>query len=147
MDDKSKSDLIADLNARGIFSKGTLPQLKARCEAAQIPLMKEVDNITQEGFIGQSKGMFQILLERGFINPDPSTWKNYTLDGTKNERGQLDEKTSLRYLMELLPDFANEKTLLHHHGEELGCIIFNSPKCTPEVAEEGIEFDWVISKQ
>ena len=48
--------------------------------------------------------------------------------------------------MTLLPDFENEKTLLHYHGEALGCIIFNSPKCTPEVAGEGIEYDWGVSK-
>lgn len=48
--------------------------------------------------------------------------------------------------MQQLPDFENEKSLLHYHGEQLGCIIFNSPKCTPEVAGEGIEYDWGVSK-
>ena len=40
----------------------------------------------------------------------------------------------------------HEKTLLVHYGEELGCIIDRSPKCTPEIAGDGIEFDWAMSK-
>ena len=68
------------------------------------------------------------------------------MDGKPDERGQIDKKYCLKYLMGLLPDFVNEKTLLHFHGEKLGCIIYNSPKCTPEIAGEGIEYDWGVSK-
>jgi len=140
--DKIKDDFIADLASRNIMTKGTLPQLKERSAAAGIPLTKTVDNVVQEGFIGMAKGMYQILFERGFIDPAVK----YTIDGIKDEHGQIIKETSLKYLMQQLPDFENEKTLLHYHGEKLGCIIYNSPKCTPEVAGEGIEYDWGVSK-
>lgn len=143
---KNKDDLAADLQEHNMFSKGTVAQLQQRCQNAEISLQKQVPNVLHEGFIKMSKGKFQILWERGFINPDRATWKSYTLEGPKDERGKIIKEYSLNHLMSLLPDFENEKTLLHHHGEALGCIIFNSPKCTPEIAGEGIEYDWGVSK-
>mmetsp|Transcript_24742 Transcript_24742/g.40115 ORF Transcript_24742/g.40115 Transcript_24742/m.40115 type:complete len:503 (+) Transcript_24742:505-2013(+) len=144
--EKNRDELAADLQARNMFAKGTKAQLQERCRNANIPVKKQVPKFKHKTFIGMSKGKFQILLERGFINPDRSTWKKYTLEGTRDERGQINNRYCLNHLMGLLPDFENEKTLLHHHGEALGCIIYNSPKCTPEIAGEGIEYDWGVSK-
>eukprot|EP00978_Attheya_sp_CCMP212_P012663 scaffold31668_cov55-Attheya_sp.AAC.4 len=45
-----------------------------------------------------------------------------------------------------------EKTLLQHMGIKIGCdrnisiIIDRTPKCHPEVAGEGIEYTWAMSK-
>ena len=142
--DKNKEDMKADLANRQMFTAGTAKQLKERCLAAGITLQKEVDHVAVQGFIGIAKGMYEILWERGFIDPNV---EKYTIDGIKDPNtGQLLKETSLKHLIQQLPDFENEKTLLHYHGEKLGCIIFNSPKCTPEVAGEGIEYDWGVSK-
>ena len=140
---KNKEELKFDLELHKMVSAGTVKQLIERCKAANIPLEKEVDNIVKQGFIGIPKGMYEILWERGFIDPNVET---YTIDGVKDPTGRVMVETSLKHLMQQLPDFENEKTLLHYHGEQLGCIIFNSPKCTPEVAGEGIEYDWGVSK-
>ena len=43
-------------------------------------------------------------------------------------------------------DYVNEKTMLQYNEELLGCIVDRSPKCTPEIAGEGIEFDWAMAK-
>ena len=43
-------------------------------------------------------------------------------------------------------DFLNEETLLQHHGRKLGIIVDRSPKCHPEIAGEGIEYAWAVSK-
>ena len=36
--------------------------------------------------------------------------------------------------------------MLQYKGEALGSIIDRSPKCTPEIAGDGIEFDWAMAK-
>ena len=79
----------------------------------------------------------------------------YTLNG-KNEhtvrsgdRSYTDPtgcQFSLRELMKLQEDFAEEITLLQFHGQQMGVIIDRTPKCHPEIAGEGIEYAWGISK-
>jgi hypothetical protein len=141
---KLKDDLMKDLAKHNMLTKGTVKQLEDRCAAAGISLEKPVKNVTQQGFIGLPKGMYEILWERGFIDPNVP---KYTIDGVVDPAtGRIDPKTSLKHLIQQLPDFENEKSLLHYHGEKLGCIVFNSPKCTPEVAGEGVEYDWGVSK-
>ena len=44
------------------------------------------------------------------------------------------------------PDFLEEETLLQHYARELGVEPDNSPKCHPEIAGDGIEYDWVYAK-
>lgn len=36
--------------------------------------------------------------------------------------------------------------MLQYNGEKLGSIIDRSPKCTPEIAGDAIEFDWAMAK-
>ena len=43
------------------------------------------------------------------------------------------------------PDFLEEETLLQYYARELGVESDRSPKCHPEIAGEGIEFDWGCS--
>jgi hypothetical protein len=51
------------------------------------------------------------------------------------------------------PDFVNEVTLLQYFIEQrsvpAGCqlMLIRSPKCRPELAGEGIEYDWAAAKQ
>ncbi len=55
--------------------------------------------------------------------------------------------------MSLQPDFVNEVTLLQYFTEQrsvpAGCqlTLIRSPKCHPELAGEGIEYDWAAAKQ
>jgi hypothetical protein len=44
--------------------------------------------------------------------------------------------------MSLLTDFIEEETLLQYHGRLLGVKVEHTPKCHPEIAGEGIEYDW-----
>ena len=98
-----------------------------------------------EGWVGKSKGLFQILYERGWIDPSkPASY--YTMDGKKDRFGHVIESSSLKYLSKKLHDFEEEETLLQYHGRLLGAIVIRSPKCHPEFAGEGIEYDWGCSK-
>ena len=44
------------------------------------------------------------------------------------------------------PDFIREETLLQCHGKAMGMIVDHSPIAHPEVAGEGVEYDWGFSK-
>jgi hypothetical protein len=89
--------------------------------------------------------MLQILWERGFI--DPAKKKEYdTVNGKKDAFGIFVYKTSLKHLMSLLANFIEEETLLQYHGRLLGVKVQRTQKCHPEIAGEGIQYDWGCRK-
>ena len=49
-------------------------------------------------------------------------------------------------MMSELVDFLEEETLLQYHGRLLGVVVDRTPKCHPEIAGEGIEYDWAAAK-
>mmetsp|Transcript_33711 Transcript_33711/g.81741 ORF Transcript_33711/g.81741 Transcript_33711/m.81741 type:complete len:122 (+) Transcript_33711:463-828(+) len=114
-----KKDLQDRLRAIGKDANGTKKDLQKRCEDNEIAI-SEMRRKVKEGWMGKPKGMLQVLWERGFIDP--------TVE---------------------VSDFLNEKTLLQFHAEARsrdhpdGCqVMFDrSPKCHPELAGEGIEYD------
>jgi len=137
-------ELAAALQEKGFNSKGRKPDLVKRCESAGIPTTRTVPNVEKTGWLGKAKGALQILYERGWINKEKLD--QYSQKGKKDELGNYIKETSLDYLMEQLEDFANERTMLQMIGEDLGCIIDRTPKCTPEIAGEGVEYDWAMAK-
>ena len=56
------------------------------------------------------------------------------------------ENWSLKYLMASCLDFAEEMTALQHVGHELGVSVIITPKFHAEMAGEGIEYSWGVSK-
>ena len=91
-----------------------------------------------KGWEGQPKGMLQVLWERGFIDASKSE-KYYTIEGRKDQFGNINSETSVKMMMEKQMDFVEEETLLQYHGRQLGVIIDRSPKCHPETAGE---YNW-----
>jgi hypothetical protein len=101
----------------------------------------------KKGWIGQPKGLLQVLWERGWI--DEQQIDKYTVDIAKDNDGQVvdgAENWSLKYLMASCLDFAEEMTALQHVGKELGVSVIISPKFHAEMAGEGIEYSWGVSK-
>ena len=49
-------------------------------------------------------------------------------------------------MMNSLVDFSEEETLLQYHGRLLGVIVDQTPKCHPEIAGKGVEYDWAAAK-
>ena len=106
------------------------------------------------GWVGEPKGLLQVLFERGLIDPakyDPVQRRGrqkqfYTVDGRKDSFGNVMEETSLRRILGKCPDFIREETLLQFHGKAMGTIVDHSPIAHPEVAGEGVECDWGFSK-
>ena len=110
-----------------------------------------------EGWIGRQKGALQILFERGWIDPDHI--REYTAEGKKESVSSIQPEDiseqpldptgcnfPIKALLLLQRDFTNELTLLQFHGRNIGTIVDRSPKCHPEIAGEGIEYAWALSK-
>ena len=89
--------------------------------------------------------MLQTLCARGLIYPAKKK-EDDTIGGKKDALGNIDPETSLKRLMSLLTDFIQEETLLQYHGRLLGVKVERTPKCHPEIAGEGIEYDWGCAK-
>jgi hypothetical protein len=82
-----------------------------------------------EGWVDKPKGTTQELYERGLLKPGKNT---------------LQKKSSI--LLKNLPDFTNKLTQLQYIGSLLDVYIDCSPKFHPEIADEGVEFCWGLSK-
>jgi len=94
---------------------------------------------------GTPKGILQILWEHGLIAE--SSYKNMTLDSQKNPlTGQIDNSTSLWYLLGQCTDFENELSALQAHGKKLDMVVNATPKFHDELAGKGIEYSWGHAK-
>ena len=140
--DLNKSELVRRLKQAGITDpRGTKAKLQDKCKEMGIPIQADVP-VVLEGWVGKSKGALQILYERGWI--DPLKIHLYTGDGRVNDDGAVEY--SIRQLMKQQTDFVQEVTLLQYHAQKLGTTLDRSPKCHPEIAGEGIEYVWALSK-
>ena len=140
------AELRIALAAHGVDSKGKKSVLLERCEkhVPPIPTTKTVPNVTKTGWHGKPKGVFQILWERGYI--DENQKAKYTMKGPLDAEGNVQKDFSLNHLIRQCSDFVNEPTMLQHIGEKIGLLVDRTPKCTPELAGEGIEYSWAMSK-
>ncbi len=148
---KSKDMVVAELRevlkANGVDFKGRKVDLLKRCEmhVPPLPTKKQVDKVVREGWYGKSKGSFQILWERGYINP--LNFNEYKVQCPKDSDGTARSNFSLTDLIQKCYDFVNEPTMLQYiGGEKLGIVIDRTPKCSPELAGEGVEYSWACAK-
>jgi hypothetical protein len=75
--------------------------------------------------------------------------EKYTMDPATDDDGEVlegAEDWSLKCLMASCLDFAEEMTALQHVGSELGVSVIITPKCHAELAGEGIEYSWGVTK-
>ena len=142
--DLTKDELALALKAINVHAKGKRDVLVQLCKNNNLPLKRTVAKMN-EGWNGKPKGSLQVLYERGWIDPKKSH-TYYTKAGKKDVYGIIDESTSIDKLMEKQPDFLEQETLLQYYCKKLGVESDRSPKCHPEIAGEGIEFDWGCAK-
>ena len=151
----TKDELKILLKNSGILNPvGNKKQLQDRCKDLNLPITKEEAKII-EGWVGKPKGALQLLYERGWVNP--RCIGQYTAEGKKNgpslslncnddDGDRSGCNFSIRSIMKKQDDFRDEITLLQFHAQELGVSLDRSPKCHPEIAGEGIEYAWALSK-
>ena len=130
-----------DLNIEGYIS---YKEAKTTAAKNNIPITKTEPKVIK-GWVNQPKGMLQILYERGFIDPNIDIRK-YTEKGLKLDDGSLDASMSYKTMTANLPDFIGEQSQLEYIASILGARILSSPKYHPELAGEGIEYCWGVSK-
>jgi hypothetical protein len=122
----------------------TKKELQEFARIRGIDLFEEKEHIIT-GWMGQPKGLLQILWERGLI-PEHSLEK-YTLDGRRDAiTGVVDLHYSLRNLLAECTDFKEEETALQYLGTQLGVTVQLTPKFHAELAGEGVEYCWAHAK-
>jgi hypothetical protein len=90
------------------------------------------------GYVGAPKGLKQILWERGL-------WVDgMTRDGPKETDRSI---TSAIVVLGSCPDFQAQRSAMDELLTHEGCILLMTPKGHPEIAGDGIEFDWGVSKK
>ena len=142
--ERYKADLTVELGSKGISTKGkNKRELIELCNNNGISTVRSVQKI-KEGWEGKAKGLLQVLWERGFI--DMNNLSSYTLTGKKDAFGVVDLRRSLRNMMSLCDDFLNEEGMLQCIGKNLDVMVILTPKCHAELAGEGIEYMWALSK-
>ena len=103
--EKSEKMLVAELRdllrRHNLDFKGRKDDLIKRCESHVPPISttKQVSNVKMTGWWGKPKGVFQVLLERGYINPNPQMTKEYTLKGPLDDNGNVRADYSLNLVI------------------------------------------------
>jgi hypothetical protein len=162
---RTKMEILKDIrNVTGNAMRDFKTVDEVHCLASQhnIPTTIAVDK-TVEGWVGKPKGLLQILWERGFI--DENNLSKYCMNGAKewfedDKKKKLKpeheadfKKYSLVHLMSNCSDFKNELSAMEQlavdlsSGQAFTVIILSTPKYHCELAGEGIEYDWGLSKK
>ncbi len=90
----------------------------------------------------------QVLWEREWIDEDNIDKNTMDIAKDKNNGEDIEgaENWSLKYLMASCLDFAEEMTAFQHDEHALGVSVLITPKFHAEMAGEGIEYSWGVSK-
>jgi hypothetical protein len=139
-----KEELVRKLAQAGVTATGNYAKVQKLALEKNIPITEEDLPKVKLGWVGKQKGIFQVLWERGFL--DPGNINQYTMDGRKDQFGVLLPQTSLKYLLGSCRDFQEEESLLQTMGRRMGVIVDRTPKCHCELAGEGIEYSWGCAK-
>ena len=99
----------------------------------------------KEGWVGKQKGSFQILFERGRIDPNVNP-KEYTVLGNLDIYGNRCEDKSIKKILSMQLDFMKQETLLQTYIMKLGQKSDRTPDAHCKIAGGGIEFNWGYSK-
>jgi len=100
---------------------GNLAQVQKLAKDQNMTIIEENLPKVKEGWEGKSKGILQVLQERGFI--DTLNLKQYTMDGRKDAYGVHQPNTSLKYLLVSCKDFKNKESLLQSMGRTMGMLV------------------------
>lgn len=155
---KRKKQLMRELNKTNRGTK--IEQLKEEAIERGISLTYQVDEI-KKGWCGASKGMLQVLYERGWIDPSkpasyykaaiPKSWRDE--DGNlKVENTERAKTTVLPVMLRDCEDFATEITAMEDLCNNLSTrscnvTILFTPKYHCELAGCGIELAWGFQKR
>ena len=99
-----KTDLCEDLERLRINTRGkTIKEVQQIAESRNIPIKVEGDDIN-EGWVGEPKGLWQVLWEHGLLGP----MKTYISNQKRNDPN-FKGKVEYASLLADCVDFLNEK--------------------------------------
>ena len=90
----------------------------------------------EEGHIGKTQGIIQLMYERGCI--DTPKLDYYTIRGKRDEKCSAIQENYLLHIIGQCRDFSEEGKQLQCIGSKLGATVDRTPKCHPELAGKGI---------
>jgi hypothetical protein len=70
----------------------------------------------------------------------------YTKQG-KKVNGEIDERTSLVFILGECADFKNEVSVLQKIADKYNAVVWFTPKYHCEIAGEGVEYAWGYGKR
>jgi hypothetical protein len=131
-------------------------QAEAFAEARRlgIPIESNEQEI-ERGWLGKPKGLLQVLWERGFIDEEKVNQQHYY-------KKQCDDPDrSLVTMLQKCTDFQNEKSAMEALCDDMSSmdtsaapgqpsrqiILLTTPKYHCEIAGDGIEYSWGLSKR
>ena len=120
-----KKELYAKVQAAGNLTKGKLTNLQRAATNLGLSIMEEYQ-VKLEGWVGKEKGLL------------------YTINGTKDQSGNISPETSLKPLMAVCTDFEEEEMILQTMAQAMGVTVNRTPKCHCELAELGMEYTWAL---
>ena len=128
-------------------SDGNVEQIRGSALLANIPI-QEIKGKMIEGYVGKPKGATQILFERRFVDenlklPDGSKLCMMGMSKKDPITGVVkgNKKTSAIDMLRGCYDFKHEQTQMMFILNLLGVFLDLTPKCHPEIAGRGVEYD------
>ena len=155
----TKTEIINELKDKHSFKSNKHYSLQEihKMEKKKGVLTVIDEEVVKEGWLGASKGLFQVLWERRFIDTNKLQWYSETgYRHQKDQKGNVKEEFQpyvLHNLMEKYTDFQQESTamdaLFHQiiQQKEASIYLLTSPKYHCEIEGEGIKYAWGIMKK
>jgi hypothetical protein len=109
-----KEEIIKKPAEAGVMATGNYTKIQKLVLEKNIPITEENLPKIKLGWAGKQKGVYQVLWERGLIDPD--NLNQYTMDGQKDQFGVLQPHKSLKHLLRSCRDFQEEESLLQTMG-------------------------------
>ena len=80
---KNRKELLEGLKQRGMIIRGnySMKQLEQYANNFNLPV-EATEEVIRPGWVGATKGLLQVLWERGFVKEEE--WRKYTLEGKKS---------------------------------------------------------------
>jgi hypothetical protein len=116
-------------------------------EAVRAAVVEALPEFCLPGWLGEPKGIKQILWERGFWKDGMHMPYDAATRAAKLEKGlTIDDSLDASAVLCALLDFQQERTLLDAELDKTGDVVLYSPKCHPELAGVGIEYCFGYAK-
>ena len=132
------------LGGRSMLEKKSLKELQKDATNMGIEITKITTHRKKPSYVGEGKGMIQILHERGYV--DENRINEYFKIAKDKVTKKENREYSLLTMLKNQPDFANEVSQLEYVATSLGARVIITTKYHAEYAGEGIEYSWGYSK-